>query len=50
MEEHAEADDGPVDQQAADDGHDHGLDADEVGVREDDGQGCEVGYRVSKST
>ena len=39
LEEHAEADDGPVDQQSADYGHDHGLDADEVGVGEDDGQG-----------
>jgi hypothetical protein len=34
LEEHAKADDGPVDQEAADYGHDHGFDLDEVGVGE----------------
>jgi hypothetical protein len=37
VEEHAEADDGSVNQQAADYRHDHGLDLDELGVGEDDG-------------
>lgn len=40
LEEHAEADDGSVNQQAAGDGHDHGFDSDEIGVREDGRKGC----------
>ena len=36
VEEHAKADNGPVDQKAANYGHDHGLNLDEIGVREDD--------------
>lgn len=39
LEEHAEADDGPVDQQAADDAHGHGRGVDEVRVRQDGGEG-----------
>lgn len=39
LEEHAEADDGSVNQQAAGDGHDHGFDSDEIGMREDGGKG-----------
>lgn len=38
LEEHAEADDGSVDQQAAQYRHDHSLDLDEVGMRENHGQ------------
>ena len=34
LEEHAEADDGSVDEKAAGDGHDHGFGSDEVGVCE----------------
>lgn len=40
LEEHAKADDGPVDQEAADYGHDHGFDLDEVGVGEHNRQCC----------
>jgi hypothetical protein len=36
VEEHAEADDGAIDEETADDGHDHGLDCNETGVGEDD--------------
>lgn len=39
MEEHAEADDGSVDQQSTDYGHDHGFNLDETGVRENNGEG-----------
>lgn len=38
-EKHAEADDGSVNQQATNYGHDHGLDLNETGMREDDGEG-----------
>lgn len=38
-EEHGEADDGSVDEQAADDAHDHGFDADLFGVGQHDGEG-----------
>lgn len=41
LEKHAKADYGSVDEQAAEDGHDHGFDADNVGVGEDDGKGWE---------
>lgn len=44
LEEHAEADDGPVDQKAAGDGHDHGFDSDQIGVREDNREGCGSTY------
>ncbi|KAI0470876.1 hypothetical protein GGR56DRAFT_118147 [Xylariaceae sp. FL0804] len=40
LEEHAERDDSPVDQQPPDDAHGHGADLDQVRVREDDGQSC----------
>ena len=40
LEEQAEADDGSVDQQATYDRHDHGLELDEIGVCENDRQGC----------
>lgn len=39
LEEHAKADDSSVDEQAAGDGHDHSLYADDVGVSENDGEG-----------
>lgn len=39
LEEHAETDDSPVDQQASDDGHDHGGYVDEMRVCEDGGKG-----------
>lgn len=38
-EKHAEADDGSVNQQATNYGHDHRLDLDETGMREDDREG-----------
>ena len=40
LEEHAETDDSPVNQQATNNGHDHSFDLDQVGVRENDGQSC----------
>lgn len=46
LEEHAEADDGSVNQQAAGDGHDHGFDSDEIGMREDGGKGCRAKYKT----
>lgn len=39
VEEHAEADDGAVDEKTTNDGHNHGLDCNETGVGEDDRQG-----------
>lgn len=36
LEEHAEADDSPVDQQASDYRHEHGFDLDEIGMRKND--------------
>lgn len=39
VEEHAEADDGPVDQQTTNYGHDHGFDLNEVRVRKNNREG-----------
>lgn len=39
MEEHAEADDGSVNQQTTNYGHDHGFNLDEVRVRENNREG-----------
>ena len=41
-EEHGKADDGAVDQQAANNGHDHGLSPDQLAMREHDRQRCVV--------
>lgn len=46
LEKQAKANNRSVDEQAARDGHDHGLDTNEARVREDDGKGC--GNNVSK--
>jgi len=40
VEEHAEADNGSVNQKTANYGHSHGLNCDEAGVREDNGKSC----------
>lgn len=37
LEEHAKADDGAVDQEPTDDGHDHGLHRDDATVRQQRG-------------
>jgi len=42
-EEHGEADDGAVDEQAADDAHDHCLDANLLSVCQHYGKSCEIG-------
>lgn len=38
-EEHAEADDGSIDQEATSNGHDHGFDSDKFRVSEHNGEG-----------
>jgi hypothetical protein len=40
-EEHGEADNGSVDEETASDAHDHGLDADLLGVSQDNGKSCD---------
>jgi hypothetical protein len=40
-EEHGEADDGSVDEETADDAHNHSLDADLFGVSQYNGKSCE---------
>lgn len=40
LEEHAEGNDGSVDEEATDDGHYHGWDGDNCGVCENCGQCC----------
>ena len=42
-EEHGEADDGAVDEQTADNAHDHSLNTNLLGVRQHYGKSCEIG-------
>lgn len=49
VEEHAEADDGSVDEETAGHRHDHGLNLDEARVRKNNREGCNA-YKSAKSS